>query len=77
MFCQDLPVTCYFMMPSCVPATDMATSGARLGAMDVAAMLATTCAGNVRAALLDATSWERTTGKAAPASVQSELLALL
>ncbi|MHC1789090.1 adenine deaminase [Solidesulfovibrio sp.] len=37
---HDLPVTCYFMMPSCVPATDMATSGARLGAMDVAAMLA-------------------------------------
>ena len=37
---QDLPVTCYFMMPSCVPATDMATSGARLGALDVAAMLA-------------------------------------
>lgn len=37
---RDLPVTCYFMMPSCVPATDMATSGARLGAMDVAAMLA-------------------------------------
>lgn len=37
---QDLPVTCYFMMPSCVPATDMATSGARLGASDVAAMLA-------------------------------------
>ena len=37
---RDLPVTCFFMMPSCVPATDMATSGARLGAMDVAAMLA-------------------------------------
>ena len=37
---RDLPVTCYFMMPSCVPATDMATSGARLGATDVAAMLA-------------------------------------
>uniref|UniRef100_I2Q123 Adenine deaminase n=1 Tax=Desulfovibrio sp. U5L TaxID=596152 RepID=I2Q123_9BACT len=37
---RDLPVTCYFMMPSCVPATDMATSGARLGASDVAAMLA-------------------------------------
>jgi adenine deaminase len=37
---RDLPVTCYFMMPSCVPATDMATSGARLRASDVAAMLA-------------------------------------
>jgi adenine deaminase len=37
---QDLPVTCYFMMPSCVPATTMATSGAILGATDVAAMLA-------------------------------------
>jgi len=37
---QDLPVTCFFMMPSCVPATNMATSGATLGAMDVAAMLA-------------------------------------
>lgn len=37
---RDLPVTCYFMMPSCVPATDMATSGATLGASDVAAMLA-------------------------------------
>lgn len=37
---RDLPVTCYFMMPSCVPATDMATSGARIGAMDVAATLA-------------------------------------
>ena len=37
---QDLPVTCYFMAPSCVPATSMATSGARLGAMDVAALLA-------------------------------------
>lgn len=37
---RDLPVTCYFMMPSCVPATDMATSGATLGAIDVAAMLA-------------------------------------
>jgi len=37
---RDLPVTCYFMMPSCVPATDMATAGARLEAEDVAAMLA-------------------------------------
>ncbi|MEA4857865.1 MAG: adenine deaminase [Solidesulfovibrio sp.] len=37
---RDVPVTCYFMMPSCVPATDMATSGARIGASDVAAMLA-------------------------------------
>jgi adenine deaminase len=37
---QDLPVTCFFMMPSCVPATNMATSGAILGARDVAAMLA-------------------------------------
>lgn len=37
---RDLPVTCYFMMPSCVPATTMATSGARIGAVDVAAMLA-------------------------------------
>lgn len=37
---RDLPVTCYFMMPSCVPATTMATSGARLGAVDVGAMLA-------------------------------------
>lgn len=37
---RDVPVTCYFMMPSCVPATNMATSGARLGAADVAAMLA-------------------------------------
>jgi len=37
---QDLPVTCYFMMPSCVPATNMATSGARLVARDVATMLA-------------------------------------
>jgi adenine deaminase len=37
---QDLPVTCYFMMPSCVPATTMATSGAILGATDIAAMLA-------------------------------------
>ena len=36
---QDLPVTCFFMMPSCVPATDMATSGARLEAEDVASML--------------------------------------
>ena len=40
---------------------------------DVAAMLATTCAGNVRAALLDAKSWERT-AKAEPAAVQSEML---
>jgi len=37
---RDLPVTCYFMMPSCVPATNMATAGARLEAEDVAAMLA-------------------------------------
>ena len=37
---RDLPVTCYFMMPSCVPASTMATSGANLGATDVAAMLA-------------------------------------
>lgn len=44
---------------------------------DVAAMLATTCAGNVRAALLDAKSWERTAKGGAPAAVQSELLALL
>ena len=43
---------------------------------DVAALLATTCAGNVRAALLDAQSWERTT-KPVRAAVQSELLALL
>ena len=37
---RDLPVSCYFMMPSCVPATAMGTSGARLEAEDVAAMLA-------------------------------------
>ena len=44
---------------------------------DVAAMLATTCAGNVRAALLDAKSWERTAKGGAPSAVQSELLSLL
>lgn len=37
---RDVPVTCYFMAPSCVPATDMATSGARIGAADIAALLA-------------------------------------
>lgn len=37
---RDLPVTCYFMMPSSVPATSMGTAGAHLTAEDVAAMLA-------------------------------------
>jgi adenine deaminase len=37
---RDLPVTCYFMMPSSVPATTMGTAGAHLTAEDVAAMLA-------------------------------------
>lgn len=44
---------------------------------DVAAMLATTCAGNVRAALLDASSYTRTNAPAKPKAVQSELLALM
>lgn len=44
---------------------------------DVAAMLSTTCAGNVRAALLDATSWGRTTGATQQKAMQAEMLALL
>ncbi len=43
---QGLPLDVYFMVPSCVPATDLETSGARL------------TAGDVRAAL----SWDETMG---------------
>ena len=43
---------------------------------DVAALLATTCAGNVRAALLDASSYSRTV-EHQPKEAQAELLALL
>ena len=44
---------------------------------EVAAMLATTCCGNVRAALLDVAKYERTTSPNKQAAVQAEMLALL
>ncbi len=37
---RDLPVAIYFMMPSCVPATHLETSGARLTARDIERALA-------------------------------------
>ncbi len=33
---QDLPLTIYFMLPSCVPTTELETAGARLGAGELA-----------------------------------------
>jgi adenine deaminase len=36
---RDLPVTVFFMMPACVPATDLETAGARLGAREIAMLL--------------------------------------
>jgi adenine deaminase len=35
----DLPLTVVFVLPSCVPATDMETAGARLDARDLAALI--------------------------------------
>ncbi|MHB8926418.1 MAG: adenine deaminase [Bacillota bacterium] len=35
---EDLPLRVYVMLPSCVPATPLETSGARLGAQDLAAL---------------------------------------
>lgn len=37
---EELPVTFFIMLPSCVPATDMETSGARLDAADLKPLLA-------------------------------------
>jgi len=36
---RDLPLNVYAMLPSCVPATDLETAGARLGAADLALLL--------------------------------------
>ncbi len=36
---QGLPLDCYFMAPSCVPATHLETSGAQLGAKEIQAAL--------------------------------------
>jgi len=36
---RDLPLTIFFMLPSCVPATDLETAGARLGARELALLL--------------------------------------
>lgn len=36
---EDLPLSVYIMLPSCVPATDMETSGARLSASDLEPLL--------------------------------------
>ena len=35
----DLPLTCYLMLPSCVPATDLETSGSKLTSSDLAPLL--------------------------------------
>jgi len=37
---EDLPLRVFMMLPSCVPATPLETSGARLGAQDLAALKA-------------------------------------
>ncbi len=36
---RDLPLTVFFMLPSCVPATELETAGARLGARELAMLL--------------------------------------
>ena len=36
---EDVPLNVYVMLPSCVPATDLETAGARLGAGDLAPLL--------------------------------------
>lgn len=36
---EDVPLNVYVMLPSCVPATDLETAGARLGAADLASLL--------------------------------------
>ena len=36
---RDLPVSIYFMLPSCVPATSLENSGANLGAEDLKGLL--------------------------------------
>jgi len=36
---EDVPLNVYLMLPSCVPATDLETAGARLGAADLASLL--------------------------------------
>ena len=36
---RDLPVTVFFMLPPCVPATDLETAGARLGAREIGMLL--------------------------------------
>lgn len=36
---RDLPLTVFFMLPSCVPATELETAGARLGARELAILL--------------------------------------
>lgn len=36
---EDVPLNVYVMLPSCVPATDLETAGARLGAGDLASLL--------------------------------------
>jgi adenine deaminase len=36
---RDLPLSVFFMLPSCVPATELETAGARLGARELAALL--------------------------------------
>jgi adenine deaminase len=36
---RDLPLTVFFMMPPCVPATDLETAGARLGAREIGMLL--------------------------------------
>jgi adenine deaminase len=36
---RDLPLNVYVMLPSCVPATDLETAGARLGSADLALLL--------------------------------------
>ena len=36
---RDLPVTVFFMVPPCVPATDLETAGARLGAREIGMLL--------------------------------------
>lgn len=36
---EDVPLNVYVMLPSCVPATDLETAGARLGAADLAMLL--------------------------------------
>jgi len=36
---HDLPLSVFFMLPSCVPATELETAGARLGARQLAALI--------------------------------------